>query len=193
VGTQMVTKGLDFDHVSTVCILNADNMLSYPDFRSAERSYQLMSQVSGRSGRKFKKGKVIIQTFNPGHMILTDVVNHDYLAMYKQQLAERRKFNYPPFSRLILLKLKHKDPEQLNKAASELAILLRKAFGKRVLGPEYPMVTRIMNYYIKHILLKIEKEASLVTFKTNLSAEIEKFIQRKTFGAGRVVVDVDVY
>ena len=113
----MVTKGLDFDHVSTVCVLNADNMLSYPDFRSAERSYQLMAQVSGRSGRKNKQGKVIIQTYQPSNPIIRDVVNHDYASMYLLQLNDRKKFKYPPFYRLVDLKLKHKNPDILGKAA----------------------------------------------------------------------------
>jgi primosomal protein N' (replication factor Y) len=102
VGTQMVTKGLDFENVSTVSILNADNLLGFPDFRSAERSFQLMAQVSGRSGRKNKQGKVIIQTYNPKNPVILDVVNHDYKAMYVQQLIDRRKFKYPPFYRLVL-------------------------------------------------------------------------------------------
>ncbi|MDD4602659.1 MAG: primosomal protein N' [Bacteroidales bacterium] len=191
VGTQMVTKGLDFDHVSTVCILNADNMLSYPDFRAPERSFQLMAQVSGRSGRKFKQGKVIIQTYNPKHLIIWDVVNHDYRAMFSQQLIEREKYHYPPFYRLILLKIKHKDPELLNKAANELAEILRKSFQKQVLGPEYPMVTRIMNQYIKHILVKIPSRSSLKTAKGKLLEIIETYQKESTFRSVRIIVDVD--
>lgn len=191
VGTQMVTKGLDFDHVSTVCILNADNMLNFPDFRAAERGYQLMAQVSGRSGRKNKQGTVIIQTFNPAHPIITDVVNHDYPAMYKQQLYDRQKFNYPPFSRLVLLKLKHKDPKILNHASDTLAVNLRKAFGKRILGPEFPVVSKIMNYYIKHILIKIERDASLSGMKDKIMEEIENFRKQKLYAQLRIITDVD--
>ncbi|MFZ4521098.1 MAG: replication restart helicase PriA [Bacteroidales bacterium] len=191
VGTQMVTKGLDFDNVSLVCILNADNMLSYPDFRAAERSYQLMAQVSGRSGRRYKQGKVIIQTYNPGHQVILHVVKNDYLAMFKQQLVERYKFNYPPYTRLVLLKLKHKDPELLNKGADELAKLLRKAFGKRILGPEFPMVSRIMNYYIKHIMFKMEREVSSAAMKAKLMEQIGRFHLIPAFRPVKILMDVD--
>ena len=191
VGTQMVTKGLDFENVSTVGILNADNMLSFPDFRATERSYQLMAQVSGRSGRKLKRGKVIIQSYQPGHPVLTAVIRHDYLHMYERQLVERRKFNYPPFTRLIRIMIKHRDPKLLNKAADVLAARLKKSFGKRILGPEYPLVARIRNYYLKQILVKIEREANLHLMKEKLMAEIGMFSQVKDFGAFRVVIDVD--
>ncbi len=191
VGTQMVTKGLDFDHVSTVCILNADNMLSFPDFRATERSFQMMVQVAGRSGRKNKRGLVLIQTYRPDHPVLKEVVDNDYLSMYKQQLPERRKFCYPPFYRLVLLKLKHKDPEMLNNAATSLSFNLRKVFGKRVLGPEFPLVGRIMNYYIKHILIKFEKDTSVNAMKGKLMEEIESFQKDKKSGALRIILDVD--
>lgn len=191
VGTQMVTKGLDFDHVSLVCILNADNMLNYPDFRSAERAYQLMAQVSGRSGRKGKQGKVVIQSYNPEHMIIRDVVTHNYLAMFRQQIAERQKFRYPPYYRLIQIKLKHRDADALNRAADELATMLRQQFGKRVLGPEFPMVSRIMNYYIKNILLKIEREPSLVMMKEKLMTILGEFQKRPAARSVRIIPDVD--
>jgi len=191
VGTQMVTKGLDFDHVSTVSVLNADNMLSYPDFRSAERSYQLMAQVSGRSGRKHKQGTVIIQTWQPSNPVIRDVVNHDYQAMYIQQLTERNRFKYPPFYRLIILRLKHKQPELLNKAASVLAKDLREVFGNRILGPEYPMVSRIMNQYIKHILIKLERGIRINQQKHQLSDILKRFDGIKEFSGVRIIVDVD--
>jgi len=191
VGTQMVTKGLDFDRVSLVAILNADNLLNYPDFRSAERGFQLMSQVSGRSGRKEKQGQVIIQTFNPGHMIIRDVMNHDYTAMFRQQLAERLKFRYPPYFRLIILRLKHKDPEILGKAADQLAAVLRQCFGKRVLGPEYPMVSRIMNLHIKHIMLKIERDSQVAAMKTTLTGVISEFHRKQDYKSVRIILDVD--
>jgi primosomal protein N' (replication factor Y) len=191
VGTQMVTKGLDFDNVSLVCILNADNMLSYPDFRAFERSFQLMAQVSGRSGRKYKQGRVIIQTYNPSHPVIVDVVKNDYLAMFKQQLFERQKYKYPPYTRLVQLKLKHKDPDLLNKAADELAKSLRTAFGKRILGPEFPMVSRIMNYFIKHIMFKIERGVSSAAMKAKLVEEIEKFQLEPAFRPVKVIMDVD--
>jgi primosomal protein N' (replication factor Y) len=191
VGTQMVTKGLDFENVSTVSILNADNMLGFPDFRSAERSYQLMAQVSGRSGRKNKRGMVIIQTYNPKHPVILDVVHHDYKAMFEQQLVDRRKFKYPPFYRLVLVKIKHRDPAVLNRASEELAKQLRKLFGNRVLGPEYPLVSRIMNYYLKQIMVKIERSASQAEMKKKLMLEMEEFSKRKEFSPIRLVIDVD--
>ena len=191
VGTQMVTKGLDFDHVSTVCILNADNMLSYPDFRSAERSYQLMAQVSGRSGRKKRRGEVIVQTWQPSNEIIRDVVANDYQAMYLKQLNERNRFKYPPFYRLIILRLKHKKPDKLNKASSVLAADLRNVFGKRILGPEYPMVSRIMNLYIKQIMIKLERGGKLVPMKEQLKEIIEIFSRNKEFSGVRVIIDVD--
>ncbi|MEI7663218.1 MAG: primosomal protein N' [Bacteroidota bacterium] len=191
VGTQMVTKGLDFDNVSLVCILNADNMLSYPDFRAAERSFQLMAQVSGRSGRKNNQGRVIIQTFNPDNMVIRDVVKNDYVAMFRQQLAERQKFKYPPFVRLVLLRLKHKDPDLLGRAAAELAQSLRKTFGKRILGPEFPMVARIMNYYIKHIMFKIEREVPSAAMKSKLLEDVEKFQKLPGYSQVKVLMDVD--
>ncbi|MEI6173009.1 MAG: primosomal protein N' [Bacteroidota bacterium] len=191
VGTQMVTKGLDFDHVSLVCVLNADNMLSYPDFRAVERSFQLMAQVGGRSGRKNKQGRVIIQTYNPDHLVIRYVVKHDYKAMFMQQLAERQKFKYPPYTRLVMLKLKHKDPDLLNKAADNLASSLRKVFGKRILGPEFPVVSRIMNYYIKQILFKIERNSTTGSMKTRMVEEIEKFQENPGFRSVKVIMDVD--
>lgn len=191
VGTQMVTKGLDFDHVSLVCVLNADNMLSYPDFRAVERSFQLMAQVGGRSGRKNKQGKVIIQTYNPDHLVIRFVVKHDFKAMFMQQLAERQKFKYPPYTRLVMLKLKHKDPDLLNKAADNLAASLRKVFGKRILGPEFPVVSRIMNYYIKQILFKIERSSTTGSMKIRMVEEIEKFQQNPGFRSVKVIMDVD--
>jgi len=191
VGTQMVTKGLDFDHVSTVCILNADNMLSFPDFRSEERSFQLMAQVSGRSGRKKKRGLVIIQTYNPAHPIIQSVVKHDYLGMYTYQLGERRKFKYPPFHRLILLKVKHRNAELVNKAASDLAKRLTAVFGNRILGPEYPPVARIMNQYLKHIMIKVEVESSVLTAKAKLIEILGNFYQKQEFHPVRVLIDVD--
>ncbi|MCX6285846.1 MAG: primosomal protein N' [Bacteroidetes bacterium] len=191
VGTQMVTKGLDFDHVSTVCILNADNMLSFPDFRSEERSFQLMAQVSGRSGRKKKRGKVIIQTYNPAHPIIQSVVKHDYSGMYSYQLGERRKFKYPPFYRLILLKVKHRDAELVNRAALDLAKKLTKVFGNRILGPEYPPVARIMNQYLKHILIKVEVESSVLLAKSRLLEVRGAFYQNPEYHPVKIIIDVD--
>ncbi|MFZ4412659.1 MAG: replication restart helicase PriA [Bacteroidales bacterium] len=191
VGTQMVTKGLDFDNVSIVGVLNADNMISYPDFRSFERSFQLMAQVSGRAGRKGERGKVIIQTYQPKHEVIKNVINTDYRAMFNSQISERKNFRYPPFYRLIKITLKHKDADILNKAAAEFSTDLRKIFGKSVLGPEFPIVSRVKNMYLKDILIKIEKETSLVQAKNQLRNIVEHFMQIKKYSQIRMLIDVD--
>jgi primosomal protein N' (replication factor Y) (superfamily II helicase) len=191
VGTQMVTKGLDFDNVSMVGILNADSMLNFPDFRSFERSYQLMAQVSGRAGRKNKRGKVIIQTQNPDHTIIQDVIHNNFLAMYTQQLADRKTFNYPPFYRLIEITVIHKDADMVNASSKYLADELKRHFKKRVLGPEFPIVSRIRNLYRKNILLKIEREASVVQVKKILSELLIQFKSGNDYKSVRVQIDVD--
>jgi len=191
VGTQMVTKGLDFDNVSLVGILNADNMLNFPDFRSHERSFQLMEQVSGRAGRKSRQGKVIIQSFNPTHPIIQFVVWHDYHAYFKAQLADRNKFSYPPYYRLINLRVKHRDYNVLNKAAKDLATDLRTVLGKRILGPEYPLVSRIQNWYIKQILVKTERGSNIAGFKDLIKERIENIQKIPAYRQVKVVVDVD--
>lgn len=191
VGTQMVTKGLDFDNVSVVGILNADSLLNYPDFRSHERSFQLMEQVSGRAGRKSKQGKVIIQSYNPSHPVIQFVVRHDYKGFFESQMADRNKFHYPPYYRLIILKLKHKDFKILNKAAGELATDLRGSLGKRVLGPEYPLVSRIRNLYIKQIMVKMERGPNAVQIKDQIKRTIDEFQKMQVYRQVRVIVDVD--
>ncbi len=191
VGTQMVTKGLDFENVSVVGIMNADSMISYPDFRAFERSYQLMSQVSGRAGRKQKRGKVIIQTYDPYHSVIRYVIDNDYMAMYNSQIAERFAYKYPPIYKLIQISLKHKNADKLNTSARELAIVLRKTFGQRILGPEYPVISKIRNEYIKNILLKLEKEFSLSKAKSMLAEHIENFKSDKDNAGVRVMIDVD--
>lgn len=191
VGTQMVTKGLDFDDVKTVGILNADNMLSYPDFRAHERAFQLMEQVSGRAGRKNDKGKVIIQTYQAQHPVILNVINHDYLKFYEEQMPIRRQFNYPPYSRLILIKLKDKDNVLLDKAAAELAVLLRKVLNNNILGPEYPVVSRVRNMYIKQLLVKINKEFNSNTIKSFIKDTIENFKHNSIYKSVKIQIDVD--
>jgi primosomal protein N' (replication factor Y) len=191
VGTQMVTKGLDFDNVSMVGILNADSMLNFPDFRSFERSYQLMAQVSGRAGRKNKRGKVIIQSQNPEHSIIQEVIANDYLSMYTNQLLDRKNFNYPPYFRLIEITVIHKDVDMVNASSKYLADALKKHFAKRVLGPEFPLVSRIRNLYHKNILLKIERDASVGAVKKILSELIVKFKSTSDYKSVRVNIDVD--
>jgi len=191
VGTQMVTKGLDFENVSLVGILNADNMISFPDFRSFERSYQMMAQVSGRAGRKKKQGKVIIQTYNPTHPIIRQVTANDYQGMYTSQMAERHTYNYPPYFRLIRITLKHRDARRLDESAVWLAKMLRDAFGQRVLGPEFPAVSRIRNLYLKNFLIKIEKGAALARLKFELSTILQQFAKQSNYRQVIVAVDVD--
>jgi primosomal protein N' (replication factor Y) len=191
VGTQMVTKGLDFDNVALVGVLNADSMLNFPDFRANERAYQLMAQVSGRAGRNKKRGTVIIQTYNPNHWIIHQVIANDYHAMYRQEVIERRNFNYPPFHRLIGLTLKHRDRDMAYHASAELAKQLRVSFGRRVLGPEPPLVGKVKNQYLMKILVKMERELSVRKMKHQLQAELDAFMRDSIFKGLRILVDVD--
>lgn len=191
IGTQMVTKGLDFDKVSLVGILNADNMLNFPDFRAYERSYQLMSQVSGRAGRKNRQGLVLIQTAQPNHPIIEMVVNNDYMGMYATQLNERKAFKYPPIYRLISISLKHKDQATLKKAAEQLASGLKEKLGNNVLGPESPPINRIQGMYIMNILIKVEREVSVSRIKGMLNYFINYLKQKQEFRALVVSPDVD--
>jgi len=191
VGTQMVTKGLDFDHVSLVGILNADNMISFPDFRAFERSFQLMSQVSGRAGRKNKRGKVIIQTYNPSHPVIDYVRNNDYTGMYGQQIVERKTFKYPPFYRLIQLRLSHIDPKYLDDGAQAMAQMLRKRLQSPVLGPEYPLVSRIKNYYLKNILIKVDRTSNVAQVKNTLLKTVDDFYSKHPFRSVLIQLDVD--
>ncbi len=191
IGTQMVTKGLDFENVSIVGILNADNLLNQPDFRAYERSYQLMAQVGGRSGRKNKRGKVVIQTSEPSHHIIRDVINNDYTAMYAGQIAERRHFKYPPFFRMIGITLKHRDKNELDRIAQELSANLRERFGARILGPEYPVINRIKMMFIKQLWIKIEREISVVHAKRQMQEIIDQVRTRERNKTIHIAVDVD--
>ncbi|MDP4238791.1 MAG: primosomal protein N' [Bacteroidota bacterium] len=191
IGTQMVSKGLDFERVSLVGILNADNMLNFPDFRAHERAFQLMAQVSGRAGRKNKRGTVILQTSSPEHAIIGQVIRNDYKAMYATQCEERKLFKYPPFYRMIQIVLRHRDPNVVNQAANRLAADLRAVFGVRVLGPNTPAVSRVQNLYIKHILLKIENEASPERAKDILRQITNQVMADPKFKSLWVNLDVD--
>ncbi|MFO7999381.1 MAG: primosomal protein N' [Bacteroidales bacterium] len=191
VGTQMVSKGLDFSNVGLVGILNADNMLSFPDFRAYERAYQLMAQVSGRAGRNHKRGKVIIQTYNPMHGVIRQVIDNDYEGMYESQIVERRNFHYPPFVRLVQLTTLHKEADPLNRGAARLATMLQAVFPKKVFGPEYPLVARIKNMYMKNILVKLDRNQQLPEARRSLLETIEKFRETAEGKAVRVIVNVD--
>ncbi len=191
VGTQMVTKGLDFSNVTLVGILNADGMLNFPDFRSFERSFQLMAQVAGRAGRRKQRGKVIIQTQSPDHEIIQDVVDNNYLSMYNAQLSDRKEFKYPPYYRLIELRVIDKDVNMVDYAAKQLAERLKVHFQHRVLGPEFPLVSRVKNKYIKHVLLKIERDASSANAKDIILKLISSLKSQKEFKGIRIQLDVD--
>ncbi len=191
IGTQMVSKGLDFERVSLVGILNADNMLNFPDFRAHERAYQLMAQVSGRAGRKNKRGTVILQTSLPEHPIIGQVIRNDYQAMFATQCDERKLFKYPPYFRIIQIVLRHRDPKIVNQAATKMATDLRAVFGSRVLGPNVPSVSRIQNLYIKHILLKFEVEASADKAKEILRQVTNQLLAESKFKSLWVNMDVD--
>ena len=165
IGTQMVTKGLDFGDVSTVGVLNADTLLNFPDFRSNERAFNMLEQVAGRAGRRQDKGKVLIQTVNPKHEVLKHVKNHDYDSYYRQEIEERSKYAYPPFTKIINIYLRNKNPQMCDKAAVDFTVVLRKVFGDRVLGPEKPYVSRIASYYIQSVMLKMEVGVSMKKVK----------------------------
>ncbi|HOP13035.1 MAG TPA: primosomal protein N', partial [Lentimicrobium sp.] len=184
-------KGLDFDNVSLVGVLYADGMMSYPDFRALERSYQLMAQVSGRAGRRYKRGLVMIQTNNPKHPLLQWVVDDNYDAMFEQQLSDRYKYKYPPYYRLIEVSLRHRDYELLNKAASALAGMLKPVFGGLMLGPEYPLVSRIRNLYIKNLMLKTGKGLQGKQHKAELARQLEIFKALPDYKSVRIIIDVD--
>ncbi|WP_298420281.1 primosomal protein N' [uncultured Kordia sp.] len=191
VGTQMLTKGLDFRNVNLVGIMNADSMLNFPDFRAHERSFQLIQQVAGRAGRTKKQGKVIVQTYNPYHQILQQVSVGDYEGMFKDQLNDRRQFHYPPFYRLIKITLKHKEYNRVNESAAWFGKSLRNSFGENVLGPEFPPVARIRNLYLKHILLKIPKQQSLAKTKDVIMRVKNSFSSIANYRSVRVIIDVD--
>ncbi|MES2418619.1 MAG: primosomal protein N' [Bacteroidota bacterium] len=193
IGTQMVAKGLDFDNVSLIGVINADTLLNYPDFRAFERSYQLLAQVAGRAGRRDKQGKVCIQAYTDSHRIIKQVIENDYLAMFKDEMAERKQFNYPPFTRLIFVNVKHKDPDVLNAAAQALATVLKSKLGNRILGPEQPLVARIRTYYLKQIIIKTEKSAAIQKVKMILKDTIKEFNTQKDFKSVMVQIDVDPY
>ena len=193
IGTQMISKGLDIENLTVVGILNADNLLNYPDFRAHERSFQLMEQVSGRAGRRTKTGKVVIQTSDPGNKMIRLVLNHDYRNMFRIQMDERKAFNYPPFCRMIRISVKHRDRSLLNSYSDILARDLKSEFGKRILGPEFAPVSQVQLWYIKNILVKLEREKPAAKAKMYISGAIERLLREKGASSLRIAVDVDPY
>jgi primosomal protein N' (replication factor Y) len=191
IGTQMIAKGLDFNDVGLVGILDADMMLNKTDFRAFERSFQLMSQVAGRAGRRNKRGRVIIQTGNPDHWVIQQVIAHNYTAFASNEIVERRNYHYPPFYKLIKFTLKHKDRDLISEAANYFSQQLRAIFQERVLGPEFPVIARIQNYYLKEILLKIEHEAPQKKVKERLHELTDQFYSNPKYRSIRIIIDVD--
>lgn len=193
IGTQMISKGLDFENLTVVGILNADNLLNYPDFRAHERSFQLMEQVSGRAGRRQKQGKVVIQTSDPANKIIRQVLRHDYVSMFRMQAEERMTFNYPPFCRMVKISVRHKDRIQLNHFSDILGRDLKEIFGKRVLGPESPVISQVQLWYIKTILIKIEREKPPAKAKLLIVEAITRLEKEAGASALKIAVDVDPY
>ena len=191
VGTQMLTKGLDFRNVGLVGIMNADSLLNFPDYRAHERSFQLLTQVGGRAGRTQKRGKVIIQSYNPYHQILKQVSTNDYEGMYKEQLYEREQFLYPPINRIIKITFKHKNFNRLNDAAEWFAKSLRNVFKAGILGPEYPPVARIRNQYLKNVIIKIPLGQPLGKTKNSIKRIENSFNAISQFRSVRVIYNVD--
>jgi primosomal protein N' (replication factor Y) len=193
VGTQMLAKGLDFDNVNLVGIMNADTMLYHPDFRAFERSFQMMTQVAGRSGRSDKKGKVVIQTYNPNHNTVQQVTNTDYIGMYKEQLYDRQIYKYPPYYRIIKLTLKQRDFEKLKQGSMWLYQVLSQNLAMPVLGPEEPAISRIRNEYIRTIVIKIPQNNSIINTKKTIQKILNSFEAVAQYRAIKITVNVDFY
>lgn len=193
VGTQMLAKGLDFDNVSLVGIMNADNMLHHPDFRAFERSFQMMTQVAGRAGRAEKQGKVVIQTYNPNHNTIQQVTTNNYMGMYKEQLYDRQIYKYPPYFRIIKLTLKHRDFDKLKEGSMWLYQVLSQHLNMPVLGPEEPAISRIRNEYLRTILIKIPQNLPLGGTKKTIQKMLNSFEAVAQYRAIKVVLNVDFY
>ena len=191
VGTQMVTKGLDFDNVSLVGILNADKMMNYPDFRSIERSFQIMMQVAGRAGRKIKRGRVLVQTYNPEHWLLDMVIKGDYLTFYEREIKERFQFAYPPFMRLMRITLKHKEDDVVSRAAVMIGKMLQPQLNDHILGPEKPYIPRINNYYLQQFLIRLDKKAESAELKHRIIEQIKRALRQPEYKQVRLNIDID--
>ncbi len=194
VGTQMVTKGLDFDNVGLVGVMSADQMLHFPDFRATERAFQLLLQVSGRAGRKEKQGKVLIQAFKMGHPVLKEVKHNSFKEFVGREMAERHEFAYPPYHRLIKLQLKHKKVEVVDQAAKFFAAALKSKLGDKVLGPATPGIARIRTYYLRDIMIKLSKNSEQLDYTKQLILDIQNHLKaQKGFSTIRLIIDVDPY
>ena len=189
----MISKGLDFDNVSTVGILNADNMLNHPDFRAFERCFQMVAQVSGRAGRKGKRGTVLLQTSDTEHPVIKDVVNNNFIHHYNQQIAEREAYRYPPFYRLINITIKHKEWNCAARGAHSLAQVLTGIFGWRVLGPQEPPINRIATLFLQRITLKVERNSNPSQVKALMMTAVNQILAEDQFKRLVIQIDVDPY
>ena len=188
----MITKGFDFGNVNFVGVIRADSLLNFPDFRAHEKAFQLLTQVSGRAGRRQEQGKVLIQSFQPEHQILQNVTTYSYAPTMKDILYERKEFLYPPFTRLIKLRFKHKNKERLDKTAAQLVVLLKSSFeGRCLLGPEAPSIGRINNLYITDVMIKILPKQSPQKVKDLIQSKIDQLHTIAAFRSVRIDVDVD--
>jgi len=193
IGTQMVSKGLDFGHVRVVGILNADQMLNYPDFRAHERSFQLMVQVSGRAGRQGRRGKVVLQTSDPDQPIIQDVISNNFHGFYRREMALREQFSYPPYTRLIQIRFKHRDAALVRQAANYFADAVRPVLGNRLLGPDQPSIARINNFHYQHLLLKTEVSISATKVRDVLHWAQDALRKESAFKSVQVLFDVDPF
>ncbi len=194
VGTQIAVKGLDYGNVQLTSVINADHLLNFPDFRSHERTFQLLIQLAGRAGRKGRQGELIIQTRQKDHPVIQAVIDHDYKGFYQQQILERQQFNYSPFSRMIKLTLKHRSPEVIQKAAAEYSLLLRKQLGARVLGPETPFISKIRNLYLRNFLIKMDPEKdNAAQIKEFIAKTFDYLVQKDSIKGLLMATDVDCY
>ena len=191
IGTQMISKGLDFDKVSVVGILNADNLLNYPDFRAFEHAYMMMAQVSGRAGRKGKQGLVILQTKSPNVPIIQQVVHNDYAGFYRSLIAERQQFNYPPYRRLIYVYLKHRSDAVVETAGIEMASRLRQWFSSRVIGPDKPSIAKVKSLSIRKLVLKLELGINMSEVRKYLALAQQQMLQDKRYSSLQIYYDVD--
>jgi primosomal protein N' (replication factor Y) len=191
IGTQMVSKGLDFDNVAVVGIINADTLLNYPDFRATERAFQLMAQVAGRAGRKNGQGKVFLQTKMTDAPVIPLIVNNDYTAFYNQQLGERMLFHYPPFYRLVYIYMKHRDVQLLEEFSEVIGKKMREIFENRILGPDLPPVAKVKQLYIRKIVLKIESSLSQYRINETLEAIQRAYSQVQRYRTITMYYDID--
>jgi primosomal protein N' (replication factor Y) len=191
IGTQMISKGLDFDKVSVVGILNADSMLNYPDFRAHEQAFTMMSQVAGRAGRKGKRGLVLLQTRNKDLPVIQQVVNHDFASFYEELLEERRLFNYPPFCHLVYVFIRHRYEDVANSAAIYMGGLLRQWFGNRVLGPDKPAVAKVKTLHISKMVLKLENGINQKKVRECLRLAEQRLMEEKRYASVQIYYDID--